>query len=355
MVGDIALLGLHLTEPEKNDERFRQIGPVLQRAGMVFANLEVPIGAGSERNEQKKIIHAGDAQITEMMLKRLNIGCVSLANNHIYDCMMDGLMATINLLDKMGIRHTGAGWKKEHVEPVILDLPDRRVGFVAYVDKGTNPGTEHFPEARINYFELEKARQDITALKNVADKVICSIHWGRDYSHYPTPAQMEQARHLVNSGADVIMGHHPHVLQAYEKYKDGQIFYSLGNLTYGDFYWEGKLRALRRKTKQGIIVQIGLMSSECPQLIGTTELPGNRIILNMRNLYVWMRRKMRIAESMAKHVTLRRAIALQEAVMERFMEFGLGYYRNPFRDIFNKTNWKKLGFMKRDYVDHKKN
>jgi len=60
----------------------------------------------------------------------------------------------------------------------------------------------------------------------------------------------------------VVMGHHPHVLQGYENYHDGHMFYSLGNLTYGDFLWEGKLRALRRKTKKGAIVMINAATGE---------------------------------------------------------------------------------------------
>jgi len=354
LVGDIALQGLHLTEPEKNEERFLEVGGVLKSADMVFANLEVPIAVDEERNEEIKIIHAGDAQVTERSLRQLNVGCVSLANNHVYDCKMSGLEATIDLLDGMGVLHTGAGWKQEHVEPVIINLPSLKLGFAAYVDKSTRPLTKKFPEVMLNYFELEKARSEITLLKKRTDKVICSIHWGRDYSFYPTAAQMIQARSLIDAGADIIMGHHPHVLQGYERYNGGHIFYSLGNLTYGDFIWEGRLRALKRKTKRGTIARLHLAAADTPEMIALKELPGNRIVLNRSDTLAWMRKKMRIAEHMVRSGTFRRCLEFKEIVIDRGMEFCFGYYRNPFADVFSKIIWSKLGFFKRDYIERKK-
>lgn len=355
LVGDIALQGLHITEVEKNEQRFLEISPILQGADMVFANLEVPIAAGNARNDQKKIIHAGDAQVTEKSLRQLNVGCVSLANNHIFDCKMDGLKATIDLLDKMGVLHTGAGWKQEHVEPVLINLQGLKVGFVAYVDKSTHPATEQFPEVLINYFEPERIRSEISLLKKTADKVICSIHWGRDYSHYPTTTQMEQARCLVDSGADVVMGHHPHVLQGYENYHDGHIFYSLGNLTYGDFLWDGKLRALRRKTKKGAIVMISPLSSDPLELIATKELPGNRIVHAKNNTLAWMLKIASNARRIERAGSLRRWISFKELVVDRILEFCFGYYRNPLADILSRNFCSKVGFIKRDYAERTKN
>lgn len=177
---------------------------------------------------------------TEDLLRMLNIGCVFLANNHIYDFKMPGLQATISMLNELGIYHTGAGWFSDHIDPVIINNTDIRIAFIAYIDKSTNPKTEYFPELLINYFDVDKVLSDNHNISNTVDKLIINIHWGVDYSFYPTPEQIYISRRLVDAGTDVIMGHHPHTIQPYETYYRGLIFYSLGGLTFGDNIKEGK-------------------------------------------------------------------------------------------------------------------
>ncbi|KAF5073311.1 Bacterial capsule synthesis protein PGA_cap [anaerobic digester metagenome] len=132
-IGDIAFNGLISEQPEQNAVRFSLVAPILQEADLVFANLETPVKAGDEYNNEKSIIHYASYEVTKDLLNKLNIGCVSLANNHIYDCKMDGLKATINLLDNLGIYHTGAGWKQEHIEPVIIEKGGQQIGFLGWV------------------------------------------------------------------------------------------------------------------------------------------------------------------------------------------------------------------------------
>jgi len=121
LLGDIAFTGIISEQPEKNKDRYKELAPILKSADLVFTNLEVPVKADGFRNEHKNIIHYSLPVPTRDLLKILNIGCVSLANNHIYDCKMPGLEATINILDDLGIYHTGAGWLPEHIESVIIN------------------------------------------------------------------------------------------------------------------------------------------------------------------------------------------------------------------------------------------
>jgi len=232
ILGDIAFNGILSTEPEKNKKRFKNISPILNKSEIVFANLEVPLKVDDTKNEYKNIIHYSSPEPTEQLLKMFNIGCVSLANNHIYDCKMPGLKATISLLDKLCIHHTGAGWLPEHIEPAIIEQEQQNIGFLSYVDQSTNPKTKNFPELYINYFTKEKVLNDIKKIKSSVDKIIVSIHWGVDYSHYQTPRQITIAHDLINAGVDIIMGHHPHTLQPFEKYKDDLNIY-LKELIYG--------------------------------------------------------------------------------------------------------------------------
>lgn len=353
-LGDIAFNGILSEQPYENPARFAQISPLLQKASMVFANLEVPVKVNDDKNEYKNFIHYSLSNPTEELLQLLNIGCVSLANNHIYDCKMSGLKETIGILDKLGIFHTGAGWKKEHTDPVIIQKNGLKIGFIAYVYKSTNPKTEAFNDLFINYFNIEKVVEDIKALKPKVDKVICSVHWGIDYSHYPTEQQRVIARKLVDAGVSVIMGHHPHTLQPFEKYKDGTIFYSLGGLTFGDFLKDGKkeLQALFRKTKYGLIANFDLEASKM-SFVSTHEKKGNFVSIIKRDYIQWSNGKWRCYKLKENHKVINRMVVLKEQVIDRVLEYFFGYYRTPFLHILEFNNYKKIKYMIRDYKNNK--
>lgn len=342
-IGDIAFTGLLSDKPEQNNERFADVIPVLSSSELVFANLEVPVRAGSIVNHYKKLIHFSLPDPTEALLKALNISCVSLANNHIYDYTMPGLQATINILERLDIKFTGAGWLEKHIEPVILYVKDQRIAFISYLDSSTNPQTENFPELLINYFDVDKVVQDIIRLREKADKIICSIHWGLDYSFYPTLRQKEIAKRLTNAGADIIMGHHPHTLQPFEKFGNTMIFYSLGGLTFGDFVKPGKedLQALYRKTKKGIIVNWQSDVNKF-QFVTTLEKKGNTVILTHNDFQKWSERKWNLFRLRHSFLIAEKLFVFKEKVADRIYDFFFGYYRKPFKMIFRISTYKKF-------------
>lgn len=328
LLGDIAFNGLISEQAEQNAVRFSLVAPILQEADLVFANLETPVKAGDEYNNEKSIIHYASYEVTKDLLNKLNIGCVSLANNHIYDCKMDGLKATINLLDDLGIYHTGAGWKQEHIEPVIIEKGGQQIGFLAYVDKSTNPKTERFPELLINYYDKERVISDVTKLKGKVDKVICSIHWGKDYTFYPTPQQREDARELVDNGVDIIMGHHPHTIQPYEKKNNEKyIFYSLGGFCYGDSMWKGYLRSLKKRTKDSFIVKTSNYKDY--EFIPIKELKGNYLTFRNANYSKWSKRKWFILKIIDSCKIVSIMVSIHNRYWVKFYDYFWGYYRTP--------------------------
>lgn len=343
-LGDIAFSGLISQQTEKNKMRYSEVIPIFKEADLVFANLEVPVKVDDTLNEYKDIIHESLPYPTAEMLRMLNIRCVSLANNHIYDRKMSGLQATIMLLDKLGIYHTGAGWLPAHIEPVIIKQNGLNIAFIAYVDQSTNPKAENFPELLINYFELGKVIRDIKKVREISDKLIVSLHWGVDYSYYPTEQQIREARLLIDSGADIIMGHHPHTLQPFEKYKTGYIFYSLGGLTFGDYKKteNGPLLALYKKTKKGLIAIFDAESNEF-KYISTVEKIGNYIKI-IRNDYIkwsnrkWVLLKFKYSSSIAKSL-----FNFKENVIDRVYEYFCGYYQHPLKRALQIGNIKKIG------------
>lgn len=351
LIGDLAFTGLLSYDSENNRDRFIQITSILKESNIVFANLEVPIQYSNEKNEYKSFIHYSLKNPTIDLLRFLNIGCVSLANNHIYDCKMAGLKATIATLDNLGISHTGAGWLQEHLSPVIIDNGIGKIGFIAYVDKGTNPKTEKFSELFINYFSIDKVIEDIKELKKRVAKIIISIHWGIDYSNYPTKKQQIYARELIDSGAYIIMGHHPHTIQPYERYKEGHVFYSLGGLLFGDYYQNGSLKALPRKTKKGIIVNFD--EHEQPEFIGTLEKKGNVVSLRKFSFKNWSKKKLNHFHLAQKFPIIKHLILTKENMIDPAYEYFFGYYNNPIKRFFQLSNIVKIKRLFFRYINQK--
>lgn len=144
------------------------------------------------------------------------------------------------------------------------------------------------------------------------------------------------------------MGHHPHTYQPYERYKHGLIFYSLGQLCLGDFIWEGKLRALKMKTKTAYH-PIFNKDFELERFIKTKELKGNYIkSYNKNNFLIYNRFLLFINKKKNEYRWLNNLILIKENVFDRLMEYFFGYYRNPVKQLFKFTNLHKISYIKRD-------
>lgn len=150
------------------------------------------------------------------VLKDGGVDIVNLANNHVWDYGQVGVRDTIAYLDEAGIYHVGAGATEEEAgKPVIIEIKGKSIGFLGY------------------YFMEGNVAEDVSALKKTADVVIVNFHWGTERSNYPESYQVDLAHRAIDAGADLVIGHHPHVLQGIERYKDGIIAYSLGNFIFG--------------------------------------------------------------------------------------------------------------------------
>lgn len=150
------------------------------------------------------------------VLKNGGVDIVNLANNHVWDYGQVGVEDTIAYLDQAGIYHVGGGLSAEDErKPVILNIKGKNIGFLGY------------------YFMEGNVEEDVSALKQAADVVIVNFHWGTERSHFPESYQVDLAHRAIDAGADLVIGHHPHVLQGAERYKNGIIAYSLGNFIFG--------------------------------------------------------------------------------------------------------------------------
>ncbi len=195
-------------------------------------NLEAPIVEETMNIEKAKkagpSLCQGYKEVEELLDNGFNM--FSLANNHIMDYGVKGLNNTIEFLkDQIVI---GAGNKKQDAyEAKIIDRNNIKVGFLSLAENGFGSciDKEESGYAWMNYIDIEN---NIKSLKEKCDYVIINCHAGAELFEYPLPEIRELYKKFIDWGANIIIGHHPHVMQAYESYKKGIIFYSLGNFAF---------------------------------------------------------------------------------------------------------------------------
>ncbi len=206
----------------------------LAQADITFGNLECVLGQEGDFADWKAYdkIRLGAPAGSVESLSASGFDIVSLGNNHVLDFGKEGLESTVRILKNAGIESVGL-WKAQGLnKPVVLDVKGVRVAFLAYSDvspatfkaDSDSPGTiPPLPDI---------LKRDIREARKSADRVVVSVHWGEEYRRVPTPKQRRLAREMVDLGADLVLGHHPHVVQPFERYRAGFIVYSLGNFLF---------------------------------------------------------------------------------------------------------------------------
>ncbi|RLA92897.1 MAG: hypothetical protein DRG83_21785, partial [Deltaproteobacteria bacterium] len=209
---------------------FVHVSSLLKQEQIVFGNLECPI---SSRGVPVPFVQSNFRAdpIAVKGLVRAGFKVLSLANNHIYDYGPEAVYDTLKYLRDNGIAAVGVGRSFEEArEPAVIYISGVKIAFLAYTSAYNVVDSKHeYVAAPIN---LEWIRQDIQRVKQQADFCIVSLHFGYENVEYPIPECRHQARAIVDFGADLVLGHHPHVIQGMEVYKKGFIAYSLGDFVF---------------------------------------------------------------------------------------------------------------------------
>lgn len=198
-------------------EHIKREGAFISEFDVVIANLEGPIVEMPRSECQQKAYNFQFASDTPERLKSVGITMVTLANNHSYDCFRQGFVSTQKYLQEAGIDYIGS--LKQEESFVIKTIHDKKVAFVG-LDQTISPG------------RIAESYPLVKKLKAENDYVVVHIHWGNEYELVESVTQKKIAHALVDNGADVIFGHHPHVTQPVEVYNGKVIFYSLGNFVF---------------------------------------------------------------------------------------------------------------------------
>jgi len=230
---------------------FRKLAPLMCAADIAFINLESPFSDRGRYYETGLIFHTPPEEIAG--LKLACVGVASTANNHSRDCGPHGVAFTVEWLRSQGISPLGSSESevKTH-QGVILTRKGVRFGFLGYTFDQQN-GNWHDIDPRIAVTDIPRMCQDVADLRKRADVVIVSMHNGIEYLAKPTTAQVAFAHGAIDAVAALVIGHHPHVVQATETYGRGLIFYSLGNFVFDQYQ--------RPETQHGEIAEISFLGS----------------------------------------------------------------------------------------------
>ncbi|MCX8129282.1 MAG: CapA family protein [Clostridia bacterium] len=203
---------------------FRSVYSVLSKDDLTIANLETPLTLQKERiakNDVKDSFWFKGSPHYVNILKQGSIEAVNLANNHTFDYKEIGYSETRKYLGKGGIGYFG------YSHSYIKTVKGIKVGMVGFNQLGSI-------EQGVDYGALKKnIEETIRNVKKESNLVIASFHWGKENSYDIDETQRELAHFTVDCGADMVIGHHPHVVQAIEKYKNRYIAFSLGNFCFG--------------------------------------------------------------------------------------------------------------------------
>lgn len=246
-VGDIMLTRGVRSSVEKNfggdySKLFENLSE-LKNADILFGNLEGDV-SNVGNNVGSKYSFRMDPSILPV-LKTAGFDILSFANNHVGDWNISAFKDTLSRLKEIGILKTGAGENKEDAtNPTIIEKNGIRFGFLGFSDVGPNWIEAKVDTAGILLASDPNLGEIIKNAKTKSDVLIVSFHWGIEYKLVHSTRQEDLAHTAIDNGADMIIGHHPHIIEDIEEYKGKPIVYSLGNFIFDDTSTKDMMRGM---------------------------------------------------------------------------------------------------------------
>lgn len=259
MVGDILMDGSVRGQIDINgvDYPWEHVKDYFQRDNITIGNLETSITNRGTIWPDKQYNFRSDPKNLRAM-KEAGIEVINLGNNHTLDYGYDGFLDTLKHLDNNNIKRVGGGkTREEAMEGIVIEEGGTKVGVLGF--SRVVPTVDWYATAKrpgiVGAYDVhvDSILERVSQMKEEVDILILSIHWGVELSEIPRQEEILLAKKLIDGGVDIVMGHHPHVLQGIEIYKGKPIFYSLGNFVFG---------AKNELTGNTIIAQVNLLDSE---------------------------------------------------------------------------------------------
>jgi hypothetical protein len=240
--GDIGLNGL-FCDPQNHSalrSNMAEIAAALGPCDLRIANWESPLWGDGTVNTLKSPRVCTTRQAAESILP-LGLNVALLASNHAYDSREPGFENTIQFLDDHGVRWLGAGRSPEEAaKPLLLTCRGHRLGLLSYLGHETHPSLPDGAGVFLNMLDPDRMLSEVKSISRDVDITLVALHWGLvEQISYPTIEQRRLARQVIEAGAKIVACHHAHCLQGHEPWRDGHIFYGLGNFLF-DACFQGR-------------------------------------------------------------------------------------------------------------------
>lgn len=256
----------------------QNVREIFKNDDITFINLETAITDYKKVANSKKEYNFASDSNTALELFNSSVEIVNIANNHTLDYGQKGFIDTMNLLDKSSVKYVGGGRNyNEALSAKIIEVKNKKIGFLAF--NAVVPGRTWIAnDKRAGHvsmypYEVDKRLNYIKEVKSQVDYLILSIHWQGLSDPKKENNFINAAHKLVDAGVDVVVGTHPHLMQATEYYKNGIIFYSLGNFIFPN---------MGGRADKAAIVQLELEPNAEQELkvkYIPTKMCGNRPVL----------------------------------------------------------------------------
>ena len=237
---------------------FLKITEELNKADILFGNLESVI---SDKGQKVGSIYSFRTELGAMEgLTFAGFDVVSVANNHIFDYSRAAMEDSFKRLKAAGIDYAGGGFNEtEAHSPVIKEIDGTKIAFLTYTNLGFAHWVAGNTQSGITNLTTESLEEDIKETRKRADLVIVSFHFGDEYQTKSNANQQFWAHLAIDSGADLIIGHHPHVVQEIENYKRKYIAYSLGNFIFD--------QGFSKETMEGLLLKVVVENAKIKEII----------------------------------------------------------------------------------------
>ena len=274
LLGDIAFFGKNCIKNNDNlFDYFKDAKDYLQNFDIVIGNLEAPFCENSSAVFGKSATVSSHPANIEI-IKFLNITHVNLANNHIGDFGKDVYENTKKILENNKI-----DWFGTEEKDVFLNIYNEKVCMMGFCSYNTNPSIVRSNSKNgLNYLDAEVVYKKIDENSRNGYFNILSVHSGQEHVHLPSIEDIKFARSIAKKHSYVYYGHHPHVIQGFEKVSDAAIFYSLGNFIFDDVYTpkddKNPLVAMTGANKTGLIGEIEIVDGKLVDVKSTPLFLG---------------------------------------------------------------------------------
>ena len=269
LVGDIMLdrgVEYMIKKEGKGDFKFPflKIADNLKGAKLLFGNLEGPI---SDKGKKVGSIYSFRAKPKAIEgLKFAGFDIVSIANNHIFDYGREAMEDSFLRLKEAKIDFVGGGFNEEEVcSPVIKEIngsagsPQAKIAFLAFTNLGSPFWSAKGERSGICWLTKENLEEGVKKAREEANLIVVSMHFGEEYKTSSSVEQKYFAHLAIDSGADLVIGHHPHVIQEIERYNNSYVAYSLGNFIFDQSFSE--------ETMKGLIFKVLIKNAKIDEVI----------------------------------------------------------------------------------------